>query len=327
MIRINDGNWFLGSFLCHFQAGAFNFLHHIDVDGNIGASLVDESVCLTKPDWRLRLAIDKDGSSWSLRSSGSCCGSVTDSRCLFQFRNSKLQIGNQLQLRLIAGRFGSRTGGAFEEITFSFNAHLFLDRLSQFSFQFGVLHAQATQLTAFTSVHGSSGSRRRASICSRSIATTRSAQIQNFCFKRSDLLLQLPDFKSSISTRFFIQLKTIFDVFGSSSVSERIQGFREIVTWRRGTGNHQSLRVSTQRVLKQSSQFRITIGNVRSFSAFIAKGRNYISQRQQARIDANRFFGTVTTSISALQTLRSSQINKMKLAAQHGSTFFYTLPQ
>jgi len=90
------------------------------------------------------------------------------------------------------------------------------------------------------------------------------------------------------------------------------------VVRRRNTRDHQTIGIAAQRLLQELSQFRFSIGNVRSLRLVfyflqIRKPVDYFAQREQTLVNVNWLLCWNSSGPSRWNLLRSCKIDQLKL--------------
>lgn len=103
--------------------------------------------------------------------------------------------------------------------------------------------------------------------------------------------------------------RLVLDLLSSVSITERAQCLIEIVISRTDTSDHQSDRVTAQRALQQSSQFRLAIRN-----GLLARAqcRDHIAQAEQALVDLNALLEAFAGRLGLVHALRTGQVDQME---------------
>lgn len=112
-------------------------------------------------------------------------------------------------------------------------------------------------------------------------------------------------------TRIFIQMYfwLILDRFRPMRIPECIQTFTKVRFAWWNSWDHQRLRFSSQRVLKQPCERWIPVGNVLWLGIFWSKGRDNMAKRTERQVDLLSFFHPVLPRQSLWHSLTSRQIN------------------
>lgn len=118
--------------------------------------------------------------------------------------------------------------------------------------------------------------------CGSLLSTRRNSHRHNGSFALQHHLQGL-DFFHILSEesilRVFVDLRLILNEFSSACISKSAESLVVVVIgWRAGS-NHDSLRVSSQRILEQSRQFRISVRNMVCFA--VDQSRYHIAQGTQ----------------------------------------------
>lgn len=87
--------------------------------------------------------------------------------------------------------------------------------------------------------------------------------------------------------------------------------------------SYQSLRITTQRILQQSRQFRVPIWHMFRFT--IDQSGNDISQSRQRQIDFRRLFHSFTCRAGFIGPFRSSQVHQVQLSLSYHSIVIVAL--
>lgn len=110
--------------------------------------------------------------------------------------------------------------------------------------------------------------------------------------------------------RVFVDFGLILDEFGTTCISERAQSFIIVVICRGASCDHDGLCVTSQGILQQSGEFRITIRNVVSLA--VNERRNDITQRTEGKIDLGCLLHALASHSSLAGPLRSCQIHQVQ---------------
>jgi len=105
----------------------------------------------------------------------------------------------------------------------------------------------------------------------------------------------------------------VLDVPGPACVPNGAQGFFVVCLGRRHASNHCGTRVTTQRVLQDSRQLRISVWNMPLVSLVLRQGTDYLAQAKQALVDADSFLQQLARSTSLLDSLRAGQVDEVEL--------------
>lgn len=113
--------------------------------------------------------------------------------------------------------------------------------------------------------------------------------------------------------RIFIDLRLVLDVLGTRGIPESVHGLIIVVVGRTDIRNHQSLGVTTERILQQSCQLRVTIRNVRRL--WVRQGRDDVTECRQREVDLRGFLQPVSGSACLGNTLRTRKIHHVQFTS------------
>ena len=133
--------------------------------------------------------------------------------------------------------------------------------------------------------------------------------------ERVQLLSKLGNFLLVLSQegvfRIFVDPWLVLDVFGSRSIPKSVHGLIKVVVCGTDVCNHDRLGVSTERVLQQPSQFRVTIRDVSCLR--VCQRRDNMAQRGERQVDLSGLLESVTRGTCLSDPLRARQVHHIEL--------------
>mmetsp|Transcript_8478 Transcript_8478/g.12962 ORF Transcript_8478/g.12962 Transcript_8478/m.12962 type:complete len:292 (-) Transcript_8478:213-1088(-) len=109
----------------------------------------------------------------------------------------------------------------------------------------------------------------------------------------------------------FVDPGLVLNILGSARVPQRRDSLLAVVVGRSAVSNHDGLRVSSEGVLQDTRQLRVTIRNVRALR--IDQRTNHVAQRRQRQVNLGGLLQTVAGGSGLALTLTSSQIDDVEL--------------
>jgi hypothetical protein len=99
----------------------------------------------------------------------------------------------------------------------------------------------------------------------------------------------------------FIDSRLILDVFGTRSITKGRQGFLHIIVSRTDVGNHNGFCVTSERILKESSELGITIGHKSALR--VGQATNNVAKSRKRQVNLNTLLHAFTFSFGLALTL------------------------
>ena len=142
--------------------------------------------------------------------------------------------------------------------------------------------------------------------------------LRQFILKLCDFLPQLIDnfdFGIDVHSWFICNERCLH------SIIKRTYVFFDIIVWRSQACNHQRVRVSTQTLLEERSEFGVTVRNVTiqclTLLRPLSETCNNLSQRKKRFVDINSFLRRETSVSCLARSLTAGQIDQLQLASDH----------
>lgn len=123
--------------------------------------------------------------------------------------------------------------------------------------------------------------------------STRSVNVGQLLLQFHDFLLELT--KHGVF-RVFVDNGVILDVFCTVGIAKCGERLVKVEVGRAQIGYHDGLGITTKRVLQQTGEFRVSVGNMSRFT--INQSRNHVTQSGKTLVDINGFFEAVALSLS-----------------------------
>ncbi|KAH9390135.1 hypothetical protein TYRP_007684 [Tyrophagus putrescentiae] len=108
-----------------------------------------------------------------------------------------------------------------------------------------------------------------------------------------------------------VHLRLVGDLLGALRVLQRTQRVLEVVQARADGGDDGGLGLAAERVLQQTGQLRVAVGNV---ARFLHQQRDDATERQQALVDVGRLAGALLHGARAADVLAAGQVDQVQLA-------------
>ncbi|KAH9390187.1 hypothetical protein TYRP_007741 [Tyrophagus putrescentiae] len=108
-----------------------------------------------------------------------------------------------------------------------------------------------------------------------------------------------------------VHLRLVGDLLGALRVLQRTQRVLEVIQARADGGDDGGLGLAAERVLQQTGQLRVAVGNV---ARFLHQQRDDAAQRQQALVDVGRLAGALLHGARAADVLAAGQVDQVQLA-------------